>query len=71
MFCVRRKLFKIFLSTGQKFAMLEEKVILSSIFRNFTVKSMQEREDLNPVAELILRPEKGIVVQLTPRKYKE
>ena len=57
-----------YFSTGQKFAMLEEKVILSTIFRHFSVKSMQEREDLNPMAELILRPEKGIIVQLTPRR---
>ena len=48
--------------------MLEEKVMLATIFRNFSVKSLQEREDLKPMAELILRPEKGIIVQLTPRR---
>ena len=56
-----------FLFAGQKFAMLEEKVILSSIFRNFSVKSLQPREELNPVLELILRPENGIIVELTSR----
>ena len=58
---------KILLFTGQKFAMLEEKVVVSTIFRNFNVKSLQESDDLNPVAELILRPENGIIVALTPR----
>ncbi|XP_052773305.1 cytochrome P450 4V2-like [Mya arenaria] len=52
---------------GQKFAMLEEKVILSTIFRNFSVKSMQDREELCPLAELILRPGNGIKVVLTPK----
>ncbi|WAQ95758.1 CP4V2-like protein [Mya arenaria] len=54
-------------SAGQKFAMLEEKVILSTIFRNFSVKSMQDREELCPLAELILRPGNGIKVVLTPK----
>jgi len=53
---------------GQKFALMEEKVILSSIFRKFNVESTQTREELHPMAELILRPENGIEVKLTPRK---
>ena len=53
--------------SGQKFAMLEMKVILSSIFRHYTVKSLQSREELKPVMELILRPENGIIIELTPR----
>nr|ACD75823.1 cytochrome P450 family 4 variant 1 [Cyphoma gibbosum] len=52
---------------GQKFAMMEEKVILSSIFRNFKVKSCQSREELLPVGELILRPQKGIFIELSAR----
>ncbi|ESO93310.1 hypothetical protein LOTGIDRAFT_206515 [Lottia gigantea] len=52
---------------GQKFAMLEEKVLLSTIFRNFNVESVQKREELDPTGELILRPESGILVKLTPR----
>ncbi|XP_045212702.1 cytochrome P450 4V2-like [Mercenaria mercenaria] len=53
---------------GQKFATMEMKVILSSIFRNFSVKSMQKREELCPLAELILRPGEGIKVILTQRR---
>ena len=55
---------------GQKFAMLEMKVILSTIFRHYSVKSLQTREELKPVMELILRPENGIIVELTPRRSK-
>ncbi|XP_067106821.1 cytochrome P450 4V8 [Osmerus mordax] len=52
---------------GQRFAMMEEKVILASIFRNFNVETCQKREDLHPLGELILRPEKGIWIQLQRR----
>ncbi|XP_005746996.1 cytochrome P450 4V8 [Pundamilia nyererei] len=49
---------------GQRFALMEEKVVLAAILRNFTVEACQKREDLRPVGELILRPEKGIVIKL-------
>ncbi|WAQ96203.1 CP4C1-like protein, partial [Mya arenaria] len=48
------------------FAILEEKVILSSVFREFFVRSTQERDDLYPMMELILRPGNGIKVVLSP-----
>nr|XP_022318084.1 cytochrome P450 4V2-like isoform X1 [Crassostrea virginica]XP_022318120.1 cytochrome P450 4V2-like isoform X1 [Crassostrea virginica] len=51
---------------GQKFAILEEKVMLSNIFRNFRVKSKQTREELFPIGDLIMRPEHGIFVELQP-----
>ncbi|KAJ8319161.1 hypothetical protein KUTeg_004252 [Tegillarca granosa] len=50
------------------FALLEEKVIVSSLFRKYNVVSKQKREDLAPVGDLILRPENGVIVQLKPRK---
>lgn len=53
---------------GQKFAILEEKAILSTILRNFTVRSTQQREELCPLAEIILRPGDGIKVVLTKRR---
>ena len=53
--------------TGQKFAMNEEKVMLSSILRNFHIESMQTREQLAPMTEIILRPQDGIFIQLTER----
>lgn len=52
---------------GQRFALMEEKVVLASILRNFTVEACQKREDLQPVGELILRPEQGIWVKLEKR----
>ncbi|KAL8604238.1 hypothetical protein ACOMHN_014806 [Nucella lapillus] len=52
---------------GQKFALLEEKSVLSAIFRRFRVKPSQTREELLPVGELILRPHKGLYIELTTR----
>lgn len=52
---------------GQKFAMNEEKVLLASILRNFTIKAHQKYSDLRPMGELILRPENGIWVSLQSR----
>ncbi|KAJ4434439.1 Cytochrome P450 4C1 [Periplaneta americana] len=51
----------------QKFALLEEKTVISSILRNFKVESVEQRKNLNLMNELILRPESGIRVRLLPR----
>lgn len=53
--------------TGQKFALIEQKVVLSTILRNFSIKSMDKREDLVLVYELVLKSANGINLQLTPR----
>ncbi|XP_077135751.1 cytochrome P450 4V2 [Ranitomeya variabilis] len=53
---------------GQRFALMEEKVVLSAILRNFTVKASQSRDDICLVGELILRPQDGIFIQLEKRK---
>jgi len=53
---------------GQKFAILEEKVILSSVLRNYVIESVDRREDLTLMCELILRPKNGITIKLTERK---
>nr|QSD59141.1 CYP4C122 [Diaphanosoma celebensis]QST15031.1 CYP4C33-like protein 2 [Diaphanosoma celebensis] len=52
---------------GQKFALLEEKVVLSSILRRFHVEAMDKRDELVLLGELILRPRDGIRLRLTPR----
>lgn len=53
---------------GQKFAMYEEKSVLSSIFRNYRLKSVDKREDVKIVSELILRPFSGINVTIERRE---
>lgn len=52
---------------GQKFALMEEKVVLSTIFRSFRVKAMNKREEVEVLSELISRPEGGIHVMLEKR----
>ncbi|KAI4832352.1 hypothetical protein KUCAC02_015322, partial [Chaenocephalus aceratus] len=52
---------------SQRFALMEEKVVLAAILRNFSVEASQKREDLRPLGELILRPEKGITITLEKR----
>uniref|UniRef100_A0ABM5GIH3 Cytochrome P450 4V2 n=1 Tax=Pogona vitticeps TaxID=103695 RepID=A0ABM5GIH3_9SAUR len=53
---------------GQRFAQMEEKTILATVLRNFSVGTTQTHEELRPRAELILRPTKGIWVHLKRRK---
>jgi cytochrome P450 len=52
---------------GQRFAMLEEKVMLSSILRRFKLKTSQSRDELNISFEIILRSEHGAFVQIERR----
>nr|QUF59368.1 cytochrome p450 CYP4V24 [Brachionus angularis] len=52
---------------GQRFAIMEEKVLLASILRKFEIKSLQTIEELKPVADLIIHPTDGIPVKLSIR----
>ncbi|XP_069698222.1 cytochrome P450 4c3 [Periplaneta americana] len=52
---------------GQKFAMLEEKAVISSILRKYRVEAVDRREDLILLGELILRPKHGLRVKIFPR----
>ncbi|XP_064201142.1 cytochrome P450 4V2-like isoform X1 [Anguilla rostrata] len=52
---------------GQRFALMEEKVVLAWLLRRFTVRSCQTRDDLRPLGGLVLRPEKGIWIRLERR----
>ncbi|XP_034628412.1 cytochrome P450 4V2 [Trachemys scripta elegans] len=53
---------------GQRFAQMEEKAVLAIILRRFWVETSQKREELGLVSELILRPNKGIWIQLKRRR---
>ncbi|KAL7981919.1 hypothetical protein Chor_000976 [Crotalus horridus] len=52
---------------GQRFALLEEKTILATILRHFWIETKQTCDEVGMAAELILRPSKGIWIQLKKR----
>ena len=52
---------------GQKYAVLEEKVVLATVLRHFHLKALEKREDLVLIGELVLRPRDGVQVLLTPK----
>ncbi|CAB4010373.1 cytochrome P450 4V2 [Paramuricea clavata] len=54
---------------GQRFAMMEEKIVLASILRHFNIKSTQETEDIKITPEIILKPTNGIMVELETRIF--
>uniref|UniRef100_A0A182YDR9 Uncharacterized protein n=1 Tax=Anopheles stephensi TaxID=30069 RepID=A0A182YDR9_ANOST len=53
---------------GQKFALLEEKSIVSSILRRFRLRSVRTREEQKIMHELITRPMDGVLLYLESRK---
>ncbi|CRK87592.1 CLUMA_CG001389, isoform A [Clunio marinus] len=53
---------------GQRFALLEEKSVVSTIVRNFKIKSIEKREDIKLLRELVLRPVNGINLKLEKRR---
>jgi len=53
---------------GQKFALLEEKVLISKMLRNFSWKSQRETNTIPVIAEIITRPENGCYIDLEQRK---
>ena len=53
-----------FSEKGQKFALMEEKVVLSTIFRNFVIEAAERIEDVVVMAEVITRPRDGFKVKL-------
>ncbi|KAH7981437.1 hypothetical protein HPB49_024034 [Dermacentor silvarum] len=54
---------------GQKFAQLEDKILLAQILRRFKVESKTRNEDLQLSLELVLRPTQGLHIKLTPRDH--
>ncbi|KAM6440600.1 cytochrome P450 4V2 [Liasis olivaceus] len=58
---------------GQRFALIEEKAVLATILRHFWIETKQKHQELGIASELILRPTRGIWIQLkkrpTPSSY--
>jgi len=52
---------------GQRFALLEEKIVLSSILRRFRLKTRQTIDDLHLSFEVILRANCGALIELEKR----
>lgn len=52
---------------GQRFAQMELKVILAKIIRNYHIRTLDHRDKLEVVGELVLRSRNGLNVQLIPR----
>ncbi|XP_023723469.1 cytochrome P450 4C1 isoform X2 [Cryptotermes secundus] len=53
---------------GQKFALLEEKTVLSYMLRHYELRSRDSREDIKVYNALILRMCEGFNISVTPRK---
>nr|AHL88989.1 cytochrome p450 4V23 [Brachionus koreanus] len=49
---------------GQRFALMEEKVIIANILRRFKIKSIKTIDELEPVGDLIIHPNDGLPIQL-------
>jgi len=47
--------------------MLEEKTVLSYMLRHYRIQSLDRREDMKLLLDLVLRPKNGIRVIITPR----
>ncbi|XP_022239479.1 cytochrome P450 4c3-like [Limulus polyphemus] len=52
---------------GQKFAMMEQKVLIANILRNFNLTSLDPRDKIHLIAEMVVRPKQGLRMQITPR----
>ena len=52
---------------GQRFAMMEEKIVLANILRRFELVSLATIEEIGASAELILRPSKDVLIKLKQR----
>ena len=55
-------------SSGQRLALLEEKLVLAHVLRHFKIQSTQSYDELQLCSELILRPKEGVFVTLTDRQ---
>ena len=52
---------------GQKFAQLEEKVILANVLRRYEIRSMAPRDKLLLVGEMVVRSQQGLMMRVRKR----
>ncbi|CAL8091251.1 unnamed protein product [Orchesella dallaii] len=52
---------------GQKFALLEEKVVLAKLFRTYSMEATEKMGDVIPLPDVILRPKNGVNVAIRKR----
>lgn len=52
---------------GQRYALMEVKIIVATILRRFTLEAVDQRDQLMLACELVLRPLNGLKVSFTPR----
>lgn len=52
---------------GQRYALMEVKIIVATLLRRFTLEAVDQRDQLMLACELVLRPLNGLKVSFTPR----
>jgi len=50
---------------------MEEKILIANVIRNFTIKSLDERDKMIIAGEMVLRSRNGMRLRLTPRFTKK
>lgn len=63
-------LIKWMTTIGQKFAMMEEKIMLASILRHFNLVALDKPSEIVLMSDIILRPRDGIRLSITHRTVK-
>ncbi|XP_012524944.1 cytochrome P450 4C1 [Monomorium pharaonis] len=53
---------------GQKFALQEQKIILSTVLRKYKVKSMKTLDAIKYIVSVVLQPDEEVLVQFIPKK---
>ncbi|KAF8796531.1 Cytochrome P450 4V2 like protein [Argiope bruennichi] len=55
---------------GYRLAMMEIKILLATILKNFTIESLEERHKVLPVMQVALHPSSPVYVKFRPRSKK-
>ncbi|GFY44446.1 cytochrome P450 4c3, partial [Trichonephila inaurata madagascariensis] len=55
---------------GQKLSMMEQIIVVSTILRNYTIESLDERDRLLPALTFVINPSTPIRIRIRPRSSK-